>query len=384
MQPPGVPAEALERFSVAVRKVVRQAAEEARLRNQPVGPYHLLVAALLSEELAPKLVGNPTWMLHQVMALLPPRPPESEAPPEPPALSDEAKEILLSSVKRARLHGYPFVLVEHLLVAIVDRLSSGPDAPLVQRTGLAVEAALAQGHFTPKAREAVRVAMEEARQRNQPVGAPHLLLGVLRSEGISVRVIKEKARPLLAEQVVALLPPKPVEAGPVSDPPGLSQEAKEILLSALQKARLLDHRFVGTEHLLLAIVDRSPAYPETALLHQAGLTPETTTQEIRAVLEGGPRDTVVSVRLDQATLRTVDAMVRAGAARSRSEAVFLLARKGIEAHGELFVQLQSKLAEIEAIEAEMRQLFGAAATAPESGQSPPTPGGSEPPKPSGA
>jgi Arc/MetJ-type ribon-helix-helix transcriptional regulator len=67
------------------------------------------------------------------------------------------------------------------------------------------------------------------------------------------------------------------------------------------------------------------------------------------------RQIVVSVRLDDDSARRVDQLVEAGICSSRSEAVALLTKSGIESRLALFSKIEAKIAEIQRIKDEIRQ-----------------------------
>jgi len=67
------------------------------------------------------------------------------------------------------------------------------------------------------------------------------------------------------------------------------------------------------------------------------------------------RQIVVSVRLDDESARRVDQLVEAGICSSRSEAVAMLTKSGIESRLPLFQRIETKIREIQRIKDEIRQ-----------------------------
>jgi hypothetical protein len=114
--------------------------------------------------------------------------------------------------------------------------------------------------FTPRARQVLVGAMEAAhRTRAQLIEPEHLVLGLLNApgglallalgdQGITVEVIGEAAEAAL---------PKPVddEAQPLALIP-YSSASKKVLELAVREALRLGHNYIGTEHVLLALLDR--------------------------------------------------------------------------------------------------------------------------------
>ncbi|MGS2591219.1 Clp protease N-terminal domain-containing protein [Streptomyces hebeiensis] len=112
------------------------------------------------------------------------------------------------------------------------------------------------GRYTPRARNVVIASQNEARAAgNDTITPAHLVLGLLSEpEGIAVKVIAEQgvtaedvrtaataALPAAAEQVPELVP---YDAG-----------GKKVLELTFREALRLGHNYVGTEHILLALLE---------------------------------------------------------------------------------------------------------------------------------
>jgi ATP-dependent Clp protease ATP-binding subunit ClpC len=108
--------------------------------------------------------------------------------------------------------------------------------------------------FTERARQVVVFAQEEARAlRLSHVGSEALLLGLLREEdGAAAKALEssgvslEKARLAVTRYVAS--GDQPIEGFMPFTP-----RAKEVLEQACEEAAALDNKFVGTEHILLAL-----------------------------------------------------------------------------------------------------------------------------------
>jgi hypothetical protein len=113
--------------------------------------------------------------------------------------------------------------------------------------------------FTDRARRVVVAAQHEAREhRHDHIGTEHLALGLLAEpEGLAVRAVEalgvscEAAR----QALVAALPPPDAEAPVTAEHIPFTQPAKKVLELALREALLLGHNYIGTEHLLLGLLD---------------------------------------------------------------------------------------------------------------------------------
>ena len=109
--------------------------------------------------------------------------------------------------------------------------------------------------FTKRARHVMTLAQEEAQHfQHNYIGTEHLLLGLLREgEGVASQVLSnlgievEQARHAV-EAIIGR--GKRIVLGEL----GLTPRAKKVIALALDEARRLNHRFIGTEHLLLGLI----------------------------------------------------------------------------------------------------------------------------------
>lgn len=112
--------------------------------------------------------------------------------------------------------------------------------------------------FTPRAREVVARASEEAQSRGDgAVGPEHLTLALFadrKSLAAQILAAAGVERPAVEQRLGP--------ASPARDDTerGFRRGAVEALRAAVEEALLLGHNYVGTEHLLLALV-REPAGP---------------------------------------------------------------------------------------------------------------------------
>ena len=128
--------------------------------------------------------------------------------------------------------------------------------------------------FTERARQVVVCAQEEARNlKHDHVGPEHILLGLLRErEGIAARVLEsfditlERAR----GEVVRM-----VGVGDAVIPGQMpfTPDAKRVLEESMHVALSLEHNYIGTEHLLLALLTLDEGVP-TRILLDCGTTPD--------------------------------------------------------------------------------------------------------------
>jgi ATP-dependent Clp protease ATP-binding subunit ClpC len=154
-------------------------------------------------------------------------------------------------------------------------------------------------NFTERVRKVLAMAREEADHlRHEYVGTEHLLLGLLREgEGIAAMVLEnlgvdfDEVR-VRIEEIVQ----KGKSGTRGADLPYTSR-AKKVLELAMSQARHLHHSYVGTEHLLLGLLDERKGIA-AQVLAEVGVTLEKASVETVNVLasERAPSDQESTVR----------------------------------------------------------------------------------------
>jgi hypothetical protein len=143
--------------------------------------------------------------------------------------------------------------------------------------------------FTEKARKVMVQSQEEARaSRSAEIVPAHLLLGLLiapdslairalQDQRITPEAIRKAARSSLASQAPAHLPALIPYAAPT----------KKILELVVREAFRLGHDYIGTEHILLGLLNSDT--DAATLLRALGADPEAAERYLRAGLEAGSR-----------------------------------------------------------------------------------------------
>jgi ATP-dependent Clp protease ATP-binding subunit ClpC len=132
--------------------------------------------------------------------------------------------------------------------------------------------------FTERARKVLSLAQEEAqRLQHNYIGTEHLLLGLVREgEGVAAKVLislgvdLEKVRKAV-EDIIAR--GDRIVLGEI----GLTPRAKKVIELAVDESRLLNHNYIGTEHLLLGLIREGEGIG-AGVLESFGLS----LQEVRA------------------------------------------------------------------------------------------------------
>jgi ATP-dependent Clp protease ATP-binding subunit ClpC len=139
--------------------------------------------------------------------------------------------------------------------------------------------------FTDRARKVMALANDEAQRLRHPcIATEHILLGLVREgSGVGANVLKNLGVDL---KTIRSEVEKLVKLG--SEPPSLgrlpiSPRAKEVINSAIEEARRLNHNYVGTEHMLLGLV-RVKDGVAAAVLANLGLNLDQVRSEVLGVL----------------------------------------------------------------------------------------------------
>ena len=211
---------------------------------------------------------------------------------------DRSAEVaLLAALQLLALQGLeagdlgPPGKVRELLAGVADgRVGTDELAAWLERstTGWRVEML---ERFTDRARNAVRLAQEEARRLGHAsVGTEHLLLGLLAEpQGVGARALVALGLSLdgLRTQV------ERDAGGGVGAPAGhvpYTPRAKKVLELSLREALQLGHNYIGTEHILLGLVREGEGVAAQVLFDQ-GVELAAVRQEVvrqLALVAGGP------------------------------------------------------------------------------------------------
>jgi excisionase family DNA binding protein len=148
-------------------------------------------------------------------------------------------------------------------------------------------------HFTVGAREAMALAVNEARRlEHNYVGTEHMLLGLAsEGEGVAAHVLnslgfeldkarneivsiikhaQEQSNPVLSKIKAAMFQGESVLAGRQV---GLTPRAKKVIELAADEAKSMGHHYIATEHLLLGIIREGEGLAVDVLKH-LGIDPQ--------------------------------------------------------------------------------------------------------------
>ena len=151
--------------------------------------------------------------------------------------------------------------------------------------------------FTQRTRKVLAFARDEARRLHKAqLGSEHLLIGLLLDEGsVGARVLQDLG--LRVEAVRRLVE----EATGFGDYKGerieIADETQQIIQSAISEARGMGHRYIGTEHLLWALMSQGGS-TAVNLLSDQGITQAKVKEQTNQTLKEIPTRKDVSESFD--------------------------------------------------------------------------------------
>ncbi|MFB7907388.1 MULTISPECIES: Clp protease N-terminal domain-containing protein [unclassified Kitasatospora] len=171
-------------------------------------------------------------------------------------LGELADHLIGHFVDQARRSGASWTDIGHSMgvskqAAQKRFVSKGPGSPAD------LDPSQGFSRFTPRARKVVVASQEEARRANNPeIGPEHILLGLLAEpEGIGLKALL--AQGVTPEAVrtatTAALPTAVEQQVPALIP--YSTQGKKAVELTFREALKLGHNYVGTEHILLALLE---------------------------------------------------------------------------------------------------------------------------------
>ncbi|HEY3127054.1 MAG TPA: Clp protease N-terminal domain-containing protein [Candidatus Limnocylindria bacterium] len=305
-------------LAAQVKSVINLAIDEARkLGHSHVGTEHLLLGIVReTESTAAKVLGSFGVSLEavrqNVIATL--GQPHREVGASAPApmsrettrifggpfdrFNEGAKRVLALAQDEAIRFNHNYIGTEHILIGLI-REEGGVAARALRTLGVELdkartalgfiigrgEAATSPSEITlsPRTKMTIELAIDEARRLgSSSVGTEHLLLGLAREgEGIASGILESlgftlnKVRQSVMETLGQMKPDLPTNVysntvvfqGPFDL---LDDAAKRVLGLAEEEARQMRHNWIGTEHMMIALL-RSDGVAQRAL-QELGVT----------------------------------------------------------------------------------------------------------------
>jgi ATP-dependent Clp protease ATP-binding subunit ClpC len=151
--------------------------------------------------------------------------------------------------------------------------------------------------FTDRARRVIVLAQQEARALDHDwVGTEHILLGLLREDdGLAARALTAMGIGLDAmREAVQDIIPRGAEPLPESVPIPFTPRAKKVLELSLREALQLGSDYLGTEHILLALIREGDGVAAQVLLG-SGVELDQARAQVITLLHGRHEEAGVSV-----------------------------------------------------------------------------------------
>ena len=207
--------------------------------------------------------------------------------------TERSRKVVVLAQEEARRLRHGYIGTEHLLLGLVRQedgaaqilVSAGVTLAGVREqvegiVGFGEEIGFSQAPFNGQAKAALELSLSEALQlRHNYIGTEHLLLGLLRENGETSRMIlgnlgvepsdiRRAAMDLVAGTMRAWRAPNPLELtrevikksfGRYSRADrslfdNFAEQGRRIVVLAQDEARYFDHNYIGTEHLLLGVI----------------------------------------------------------------------------------------------------------------------------------
>lgn len=144
--------------------------------------------------------------------------------------------------------------------------------------------------FTQRARRVLELAQQEAEHmRHAYIGTEHMLVALIMEEGgVAGRVLRNlELEPQKLRELAAELSSFPVRSEEDRTPVELSPATKRALEMAVDEARRMGHHYIGSEHLLLAVV-RLEDSMALVILKRLGVSGYDVRRQTRRVLQESP------------------------------------------------------------------------------------------------
>ncbi|MDN7247476.1 ATP-dependent protease ATP-binding subunit ClpC [Planococcus shenhongbingii] len=164
--------------------------------------------------------------------------------------------------------------------------------------------------FTQRAQKVLQLAQEEAiRMKHESIGTEHILLGLIREGGgIAAKALEaiEVNTQLIEEGVKELVGVGEKDVGPIVH---YTPRAKKVIELSVDESRKLGHSYIGTEHLLLALI-REGEGVAARVLGNAGVSLNKARQQVLQLLGSNEQASTGSSPNASANTPTLDGLAR--------------------------------------------------------------------------
>ncbi|MFF5290766.1 Clp protease N-terminal domain-containing protein [Paractinoplanes globisporus] len=241
--------------------------------------------------------------------------------------TDRARRVIVLAQEEARMFNHNYIGTEHILLGLIHE-GEGVAAKALESLGISLDDVRVQieqiigvgqqapsGHipFTPRAKKVLELTLREALQiGHNYIGTEHILLGLIREgEGVAAQVLEVLGADLnrTRQVVIQLLsgyqgqptaaPQEPEHVPPSSEylqpaPPAgeeipwerFTERSRRVVALAGDEARMLNHNYLGTEHILLGLLHEGEGVGGKAL-ESLGVSLEAVRQLVEEIIGQG-------------------------------------------------------------------------------------------------
>lgn len=164
--------------------------------------------------------------------------------------------------------------------------------------------------FTQRAQKVLQLAQEEAiRMKHESIGTEHILLGLIREGGgIAAKAMEaiEVSPQMIEEGIEELVGMGTGDVGPIVH---YTPRAKKVIELSVDESRKLGHSYIGTEHLLLALI-REGEGVAARVLNNSGVSLNKARQQVLQLLGSNDHVQANSGTNPAASTPTLDGLAR--------------------------------------------------------------------------
>ncbi|CAM3240963.1 ATP-dependent Clp protease ATP-binding subunit [Filibacter tadaridae] len=164
--------------------------------------------------------------------------------------------------------------------------------------------------FTQRAQKVLQLAQEEAiRMKHESIGTEHILLGLIREGGgIAAKALEaiDISLETIEQGVEKLVGSGTKEVGPIVH---YTPRAKKVIELSVDESRKLGHSYIGTEHILLALI-REGEGVAARVLNNAGVSLNKARQQVLQLLGSNDSSANSQGAQNSAATPTLDSLAR--------------------------------------------------------------------------
>ncbi|WP_336823146.1 ATP-dependent protease ATP-binding subunit ClpC [Sporosarcina sp. USHLN248] len=164
--------------------------------------------------------------------------------------------------------------------------------------------------FTQRAQKVLQLAQEEAiRLKHESIGTEHILLGLIREGGgIAAKALEaiDVSFETIEKGVESLVGSGSKEVGPIVH---YTPRAKKVIELSVDESRKLGHSYIGTEHILLALI-REGEGVAARVLNNAGVSLNRARQQVLQLLGNNDSSVGTQSNSSSASTPTLDSLAR--------------------------------------------------------------------------